>query len=78
MRLALQVLSLVVSLVAAWLWARASQQPPPTAFEMRLTATGELDPGFQNWVRSSARANSWAARCTAVAVVLQATSGFAT
>jgi hypothetical protein len=74
MRLALQVLSVVVSLLAAWLWWRASQQPPPTSFELRFS--GEMDQGFQGWVRSSARANSWAARCTAAAVVLQAASGF--
>ena len=72
MRLALQVLSVAVALLAAWLWWRASRQPPPTSFEVRHT--GELDLGFQRWVRSSARANSWAARCTAVAVVLQATT----
>lgn len=76
MRLALQSVSVAVSLLAAGLWWRASQQPPPTAFEMRLTASGELDPGLQRWMRSSARANSWAARCTAAAAVLQAASGF--
>ncbi|PYP05770.1 MAG: hypothetical protein DMD25_14205 [Gemmatimonadetes bacterium] len=70
MRLTLQLLSVVMSLVSAWLWWRASRQPPPTSFEVRHT--GELDQGFQGWVRSSARANSWAARCTALAVVLQA------
>jgi len=75
MRLALQVLSVAVSLVAAWLWLRASQQPPSTAFAMRISESGELDPGLQRWARSSARWNSWAARCTAFAVVLQAASG---
>ena len=76
MRLVLQVLSVVVSLVAAWLWWRASQQPPPGSFDLRTTETSDLDAGFQQWVRSSAQWNSWAARCTAAAVVLQAASGF--
>ena len=34
MRLALQVLSVVVSLLAAWLWARASSPPPPPDITM--------------------------------------------
>ena len=75
MKLALQVVSAAVSLLAAWLWWRASQQPPPASFELRIATPAELDQGFQRWVRSSARWNSWAARCTAAAVVLQAASG---
>jgi len=62
MRLALQVISAVVSFLAASLWWRASQLPPPLF-------------SFEEWVRSSARANSWAALCTGMAVVLQAASG---
>jgi len=62
MRLALQLVSVVVSLLAAWLWLRASRLPPPLS-------------SFEKWAASSARWNSWAARCTAVAVVLQAASG---
>jgi len=76
MRLALQLLSVAVSLLAAWLWWRASQPPPPGSFALLIKESADLDEGFQNWVRSSARANGWAARCTAVAVVLQAASGF--
>ena len=75
MRLPLQFVSVAVALLAAWLWWRASQQPPPTSFEVRHT--GELDQGFQRWVRSSARANSWAARCTGAAVLLQAVANLA-
>ena len=71
MRLAFQVLSAAVSLVAAWLWWRASQQPHPPA----MTVNGVPDISVHEWMRSSAQWNSWAARCTAVAVVLQAASG---
>jgi len=58
-----------VALLAAW---RASQQPPPAVFALRHS--GELDRGLQDWLRASARANSWAAQCTAV--VPQAASDF--
>ena len=76
MRLALQVLSVAVSLVAAWLWARASS-PPPKAFVTLQDRGGGLVSGdYQAWARSSAKWNSWAARCTAFAVVLQAASSF--
>ena len=71
MRLVLQLASVVVSLVAAWLWWRASQQPPPA----EVMASGSIGGALERWLSSSARANSWAARCTAVAVVLQAASG---
>ena len=72
MRLTLQLVSVVVSLVAAWLWARASRQPPPP----NITWDGSIGQALEEWMRSSARANSWAARCTAVAVVLQAAAVF--
>jgi hypothetical protein len=72
MRLALQVLSVVVSLLAAWLWWRASSPPPPP----NITWDGSIGQALEEWMRTSARANSWAARCTAVAVVLQAASAF--
>jgi len=71
MRLALQVFSLGVSLLAAWLWLCGSRQPRPPAM-----SAGEVpDLSVYEGMRSSARWNSWAARCTAVAVVLQAASG---
>ena len=72
MRLALQVLSVAVALLAAWLWARASRQPPPP----HITIDGSIGQALEEWMHSSAERNSWAARCTAVAVVLQAASGF--
>jgi len=72
MRLVFQVLSAAVSLVAAWLWLRASSPPPPP----NITMDGSIGRALESWLSSSARANSWAARCTAVAVVLQAASGF--
>ena len=71
MRLALQLVSVVVSLVAAWLWLRASQQPPAA----EVMASGSIGRALEHWLSSSAKWNSWAARCTAVAVVLQAASG---
>ncbi len=76
MRLALQVLSVVVSLFAAWLWWRASQPPPPLFIALQDRTTGTASGNFEEWVRSSARANGLAARCTAAAVLLQAASGF--
>jgi len=72
MRLALQLISVAVSLVAAWLWWRASSPPPAP----RITADGSIGRALENWLKSSAQWNSWAARCTAVAVVLQAASSF--
>ena len=72
MRLTLQLVSLVVSLLSAWLWWRASQQPHPPA----MTVNGVPDISVHEWLRSSAQWNSWAARCTAFAVVVQAASGF--
>ena len=72
MRLVLQMLSVAVSLGAAWLWLRASSPPPPP----NITMDGSIGLALENWLSSSARANSWAARCTAAAVVLQAASGF--
>jgi hypothetical protein len=77
MRLAFQVLSVVAALVAAWLWWRASQPPPPlyVGFKER-EGIGTPQEQFERWARSSARWNGWAARCTAFAVVLQAASGF--
>jgi hypothetical protein len=74
MRLALQVLSVAVSLIAAWLWWRASQQPPPAFVVLDSRSGRPVSGDFQAWAQSSARRNSWAARCTAVAVVLQAAS----
>ena len=76
MRLVLQVLSVPVSLIAAWLWLRASQQPPPAFVVLDSRSGGPVSGDFQAWARSSAKWNSWAARCTAGAVVLQAASGF--
>ncbi len=76
MRLGLQLVSAAVSLLAAWLWLRASQPPPPLFVPLKDRSTPTASGRFELWVDSSARANSWAARCTAVAVVLQAASGF--
>ncbi len=54
MRLALQVLSVVVSLLAAWLWARASS-PPPKAFVTLQDRGGGLVSGdYQAWARCTA------------------------
>ena len=72
MRLALLVLSVVVALLAAEFWRRASQAPP----RPEVRTSGSIGHAFEEWVRSSARWNRWAARCTAVAVVLQAASSF--
>ncbi len=68
-------LGVAVFLVAAWLWARASQQPPPGSFDLRIRESADLDDGLQNWVRSSARANSWAARSSPHLVTLEARPG---
>jgi hypothetical protein len=76
MRLALNVVSVAASLLAAWLWWRASQQPPPALVRLEDRSGGTVSGDFQAWARSSAQWNSWAARCTAAAVVLQAASGF--
>ena len=71
MRLALQLLSVAVSLLAAGLWWCGSRQPRPPAI-----SAGEVpDLSVYEGMRSSARWNSWAVRCTALAVVLQAASG---
>lgn len=72
MRLALQLVSVAVALLAAWLWARASEQPPPP----NITWDGSIGQALEEWMRTSARANKRAALCTAVAVLLQAASGF--
>ena len=69
MRPALNVASALAAFAAAWFWWRASQQPPPTSFELR--SSGELDQGFQAWVRSSARANKHAALSAGIAALLQ-------
>jgi len=67
----LQVLSAVVSLLAAWLWWRGSHQPPPP----KIRCDGSIGLEIEEWMRSSARWNGPAALCRAVAVVLQAASG---
>ena len=72
MRLALQVLSVVLALLAAESWRRASQAPPPP----NITIDGSIGEALEEWMASTARWNRWAARSTAVAVVLQAASGF--
>jgi len=70
MRLALNVASAIAYIISAVFWWRASHQPPPSF--AALTYGGELDQGFQGWVRSSARANQRAALCTGIAASLQA------
>jgi len=72
MRLALQIVAALAALLAAEFWRRASQAPPRPEVMM----SGSIGRAFEEWVRSSAEWNRWAARCTGVAVVLQAASGF--
>jgi hypothetical protein len=67
MRLALNVTSATLYVVAAWLWWRAPQTPPPPG----VTADGSIGRAFGDWVRAGARTNRRAALCTGVA-------GFAT
>ena len=74
MPLVLNVASALAALVAAWFWWRASRQPPPASFELRFT--GELDRGYQAWVRASARANKRAALAAGVAALLQGAAYF--
>ena len=71
MRLVLQLASVVVSLVAAWLWWRASQRPPAP----EVTADGSIGRALEEWMRTSATANQLAALCTGAAVLLQALGG---
>ena len=75
MRLVLNVASAVAYIISAVFWWRASHQPPPTF--AALTYSGELDQGFQGWVRSSARANQRAALAAGVAALLQAVASVA-
>ncbi len=70
MRLVLNLASAAAYIASGWFWWQASHQPPPTF--AALTHSGELDQGFQGWVRASARANQRAALYTGVAAVLQA------
>jgi hypothetical protein len=72
MRLVLQIVATLAALLAAEFWRRASQQPPPP----NITWDGSIGQALEEWMRSSAVWNRWAARCTAVAVALQAASGF--
>jgi len=71
MRLALQIVATLAALLAAEFWRRASQAPP----RPEVRTSGGIGHAFEEWVRSSAMWNRWAARSTAVAVALQAASG---